>query len=223
MDVIDRINVILKERGMSGADLTRQIGLSTAVYSQWNRKKTKPSNKNIVKVAEVLNIPVSDLTGEVQKESPLPENGSGLTEEMVFDFPGNVQTLITGIEPTRPSGKRLEFILHQAGYEPNDVANTLNIDFAYLDTWMKSGTLPPYLVVQRVLDAFQLEPTDLLNRDELELYVRESQKYLERKSPSLDGDGLSETARQIMECVCQMSQREQEAFLAWLQASQGRD
>lgn len=44
----------------------------------------------------------------------------------------------------------------------------------------------------------------------------------EKKPAPMDGDGLSETARLIMECVGQMSEREQEAFLAWLQASQGR-
>ena len=44
----------------------------------------------------------------------------------------------------------------------------------------------------------------------------------EKKPAPTDGDGLSETQRQIMECVGQMSAREQEVFLAWLQASQGR-
>lgn len=44
-----------------------------------------------------------------------------------------------------------------------------------------------------------------------------------KKSSPPDGDELSETAKQIMACVSQMSQREQETFLAWLQASQGRD
>ncbi len=44
----------------------------------------------------------------------------------------------------------------------------------------------------------------------------------EKKPAPTDGDGLSETQRQIMDCVSQMSAREQEAFLAWLQASQGR-
>jgi len=44
----------------------------------------------------------------------------------------------------------------------------------------------------------------------------------EKKPVPTDGDGLSETQRQIMECVGQMSEQEQEAFLAWLQVSQGR-
>ncbi len=44
----------------------------------------------------------------------------------------------------------------------------------------------------------------------------------EKKPTPESGDGLSETEKQIMECVSQMSAREQETFLAWLQASQGR-
>ena len=85
MDVIDRINVLLKERGMSGAELSRKIGVSTAVYSQWNKKKTKPSNKNLLKAAEALNVPISELTGEKEKSPHQKEGGdeSDLLNEIV--------------------------------------------------------------------------------------------------------------------------------------------
>lgn len=69
MDVIDKINALLKEKGINGAELSRMIGVSSAVYSQWNRKVTKPSNKNIAKVASALSVPVSCLTSEAQKEN----------------------------------------------------------------------------------------------------------------------------------------------------------
>lgn len=50
-----------------------------------------------------------------------------------------------------------------------------------------------------------------------------AQLRLGKKKPTpVPEDGLSETARQIMECVNRMSPKEQETFLAWLQASQGR-
>lgn len=78
MDVIDNINALLKEKGINGAELSRMIGVSSAVYSQWNRKVTKPSNKNIAKVASALGVPVSYLTGEDQKEKP-PAPGGELT------------------------------------------------------------------------------------------------------------------------------------------------
>lgn len=79
LDAIDKINAILKERGMTGADLSREIGVSTAVYSQWNKKKTKPSNKNLLKVADALEVPVSELVALGQKESS-PQIGE-LTED----------------------------------------------------------------------------------------------------------------------------------------------
>lgn len=78
LDVIDNINAILKANGMTGADLSRQIGVSSAVYSQWNRKRTKPSSKNVVKVAAALGVSVEELTG-TQKE-PAPITGDGLSE-----------------------------------------------------------------------------------------------------------------------------------------------
>lgn len=83
MDTIDRINAVLKERGLTGADLSRKIGLSTAVYSQWNTRKTKPSNKNLVRVAEALEVPVSALTGE-RKEEPSVSSGELNAEDMEF-------------------------------------------------------------------------------------------------------------------------------------------
>lgn len=76
MDTIDKINILLKERGMTGAELSREIGVSSAVYSQWNKRRTRPSNKSILKIADYFCVPVSELVGEVQKEKP-PAQGEG--------------------------------------------------------------------------------------------------------------------------------------------------
>jgi transcriptional regulator with XRE-family HTH domain len=69
MDTIDKINRILFEKKISGAELSRRIGVSTGVYSQWNRKTTKPSSKNIAKIAEALSVSVESLLPD---NSPLP-------------------------------------------------------------------------------------------------------------------------------------------------------
>ena len=69
MDTIDKINRILFEKKISGAELSRRIGVSTGVYSQWNRKSTKPSSKNIAKIAEALSVSVESLLPD---NSPLP-------------------------------------------------------------------------------------------------------------------------------------------------------
>lgn len=68
---------------------------------------------------------------------------------------------------------------------------------------------PSLTKVMAVADALGVSVSDLIGEQQ-------------KKPAPMDGDGLSETARLIMECVSQMSVREQETFLAFLQASQGR-
>lgn len=85
MDAIDKINVFLAQKGMSGADLERAIGVSNSVYSQWNTKLTKPSKKSLLKVAEALDVDVSEIMPDKieQKEKPTTENGSELSKERI--------------------------------------------------------------------------------------------------------------------------------------------
>lgn len=82
MDAIDKINAILSIKGMSGADLERKIGVSNSVYSQWNTKKAKPSNKSLAKVAEALGVDISEIIPD-KKIEPTTVSGSELTEEEV--------------------------------------------------------------------------------------------------------------------------------------------
>lgn len=69
MDSIAKINRILAERGMSGADLENLIGVSHSVYSQWNTRKTKPSPKSLAKVSEALGVPVSEIMDDAEELS----------------------------------------------------------------------------------------------------------------------------------------------------------
>ena len=60
MSTIDKINLLIKERGITGAELTRAIGIkSTGTYSQWNKGTTEISNKNLKKIADFFGVPVS--------------------------------------------------------------------------------------------------------------------------------------------------------------------
>jgi transcriptional regulator with XRE-family HTH domain len=77
MDAIDKINQFLYQKGMSGAELSRLIGVSNSVYSQWNTKTTKPSRKSLLKVAEVLGVDVVNLLPD-KKEKPSTVKGEEL-------------------------------------------------------------------------------------------------------------------------------------------------
>lgn len=80
MRAIDKINVLLKEHGMTGAELMREIGIkSTGTYSQWNKGLSKVSNKNLKKVAEFFNVPVTAIMDDddvpAKPDSPAKTGG----------------------------------------------------------------------------------------------------------------------------------------------------
>ena len=81
MSIIDKINARLAQLGKTGAEMSRDIGLSNSIYSQWNTGKSKPSNKTLVRVANYLGVSVDYLYGgedlkkdeKPQKNIPTPE------------------------------------------------------------------------------------------------------------------------------------------------------
>lgn len=86
MDAIDKINFYLSKKGKNGADLSRALGLSNSIYSQWNTRKTKPSNARLPAIAEYLGVSVEDImpddvaapaASEGAKKAPDPEIEGG--------------------------------------------------------------------------------------------------------------------------------------------------
>lgn len=90
--VIQNINSFLEECGKTGADMSRDLGLSNATYSNWNLYKTNVSKKYFPLIADWLSkqlsrkIFVSDLTAissTSQQEKPTAQ-GDGLTEKQKY-------------------------------------------------------------------------------------------------------------------------------------------
>ena len=95
MDTIDKINYYLVKQGKTGADLSRELGLSNSIYSQWNKKKTKPKRSKLSVIAEYLGVSVADILPDdeevlpkAKKESaPDPKTeGVSPTVQELFDF-----------------------------------------------------------------------------------------------------------------------------------------
>nr|DAL69003.1 MAG TPA: helix-turn-helix domain protein [Caudoviricetes sp.] len=93
MDAIDKINFYLSKKGKNGADLSRALGLSNSIYSQWNTRKTKPSNVRLPAIAEYLGVSVEDImpddvaapaASQGAKKAPDPEIEGG--REAVSNF-----------------------------------------------------------------------------------------------------------------------------------------
>lgn len=78
MDTIDKINYYLSMQGKTGADLSRALGLSNSVYSQWNTRKTAPRKSKLPAIAEYLGVNVDDLDDNTPleniKKSAVPQD-----------------------------------------------------------------------------------------------------------------------------------------------------
>ena len=70
MKSIDKINMILLQKGMSGAELSIKAGLSNSAYSQWNTEKTKPTKKTLAKVAAALNVDITEIMDDDDLQTP---------------------------------------------------------------------------------------------------------------------------------------------------------
>lgn len=70
MDTIDKINYYLVKQGKTGADLSRELRLSSGTYSQWNTKKTKPKKSKLSVIAEYLGVSVEDILPDDEEVLP---------------------------------------------------------------------------------------------------------------------------------------------------------
>lgn len=61
MDVVDRIDLLLREKGISAARMCRELGFSSGLYSQWRKRSQNPSADKLQKIARYFNVSVDYL------------------------------------------------------------------------------------------------------------------------------------------------------------------
>jgi transcriptional regulator with XRE-family HTH domain len=88
LDIIDRIDMLVIEKGLTGTDLCRDLNLSVGVYSQWKARISKPSNKNVKRIADYFGVPVSHLvygTPLQTKKSPPHDDDLDMTVDRLME------------------------------------------------------------------------------------------------------------------------------------------
>jgi transcriptional regulator with XRE-family HTH domain len=60
----ERLARTRKERGLRQNDLAKQVGVELRTYQRWEADEREPYPVNLLRLAEVLNVAVRDLTGE---------------------------------------------------------------------------------------------------------------------------------------------------------------
>lgn len=65
---MNRIKEVLKDKGISQTWLAKQMGKSYPTINEYARNKRQPSLEDLYKIADILNVSVSDLLIDNKKE-----------------------------------------------------------------------------------------------------------------------------------------------------------
>lgn len=77
---VDNIRSACAKRNTSLKQLEKDLGIGNGVIAKWEKAKNSPPYDRIVSIAEHLNVSVSYLTGEDQKENPTEIPGEVMTQ-----------------------------------------------------------------------------------------------------------------------------------------------
>lgn len=89
MEFSERLKNLRKEAGFTQVDVASKLGISQPAYASWERGVKKPTQENLVKIAQIFNVSIDYLVGN--SEEKLDEldniellfrmNSKGLSEE----------------------------------------------------------------------------------------------------------------------------------------------
>ena len=89
MEFSERLKTLRKQAQLTQVDIAEKLGISQPAYASWERGIKKPTQENLVKIAQILNVSVDYLVGNSDyTEDKLDNiellfrmNSKGLTEE----------------------------------------------------------------------------------------------------------------------------------------------
>ena len=96
MEFSERLKDLRKQAELTQVDVAEKLGISQPAYASWERGTKKPTQENLVKIAQVLNVSVDYLIGNFSEKNTNKEledieilfrkNSEGLTddEKVVF-------------------------------------------------------------------------------------------------------------------------------------------
>ena len=89
MEFAERLKTLRKQVKLTQAQIAEKLNISQQAYGSWERGVKKPTQENLVKIAQILNVSVDYLVGNSEEKSDELDNiellfrmnSKGLTEE----------------------------------------------------------------------------------------------------------------------------------------------
>lgn len=69
MEFSERLKNLRKQAGFTQVDVANKLGISQQAYASWERGSKKPTQDNLVKIAQILNVSVDYLVGNLHETS----------------------------------------------------------------------------------------------------------------------------------------------------------
>ncbi len=94
MEFSERLKELRKQAGLTQVELAGKLGIVQSSYADWERGKKKPTQENLVKIAQILNVSVDYLVGNSEEKTDELDNiellfrmnSNGLTKEEKIIF-----------------------------------------------------------------------------------------------------------------------------------------
>ena len=89
MAFAERLKELRKQAHLTQVELAKLLGIGQSSYADWERGKKKPTQENLVKIAQVLNVSIDYLVGNSEEKTDELDNiellfrmnSKGLTEK----------------------------------------------------------------------------------------------------------------------------------------------
>lgn len=74
MEFSERLKNLRRQAGLTQVEVAEKLGISQPAYASWERGVKKPTQENLVKIAQVLNVSVDYLVGNSEEKSDELDN-----------------------------------------------------------------------------------------------------------------------------------------------------
>lgn len=89
MAFAERLKELRKQAHLTQVELAKRLGIGQSSYADWERGKKKPTQENLVKIAQILDVSIDYLVGNSEEKSDELDNiellfrmnSKGLTKE----------------------------------------------------------------------------------------------------------------------------------------------
>ena len=68
MEFSERLKKLRKQAQLTQVDVAEKLGISQPAYASWERGVKKPTQENLVKISQILNVSVDYLVGNSEEE-----------------------------------------------------------------------------------------------------------------------------------------------------------